>query len=56
MPFVAGKLLDQARRLKLSRVQAMHEAIFQTDRQLKQSKLDDERRIMEQLILGLCAT
>ena len=55
MPFVAGKLLDQARRLKLSRVQAMHEAIFHTDRQLKQSKLDDER-MMEQLILGLCAT
>ncbi len=55
MPFVAGKLLDQARRLKLPRVQAMHEAIFQADRTLKQSKLDDER-IMEQLVLGLCAT
>jgi len=55
MPFVAGKLLDQARRLKLPRVQAMHEAIFHTDRTLKLSKLDDER-IMEQLILGLCAT
>ena len=55
MPFVAGKLLDQARRLKLPRVQAMHEAIFVADRTLKQSKLDDER-IMEQLILGLCST
>jgi len=55
MPFVAGKLLDQARRLKLPRVQAMHEVIFHTDRTLKQSKLDDER-IMEQLILGLCTT
>lgn len=55
MPFVAGKLLDQARKLTLSRVQAMHEAIFHTDRTLKLSKLDDER-IMEQLILGLCAT
>lgn len=32
MPFVAGKLLDQARRLKLPRVQAMHEVIFHTDR------------------------
>jgi DNA polymerase-3 subunit delta len=55
MPFVAGKLLDQARKLTLGRVQAMHEAIFHTDRTLKLSKLDDER-IMEQLILGLCAT
>lgn len=53
LPFVAGKLLDQARKLRLQRLLAMHEAIFQADRQLKQSKLDDER-VMEQLVLKLC--
>ncbi|MFO0573042.1 MAG: DNA polymerase III subunit delta [Polyangia bacterium] len=54
MPFVATKLLDQARRLSLRRVTAMHEAIYQVDRALKLSKLDDER-LMEQLVLRLCA-
>lgn len=54
MPFVATKLLDQARRLSLRRVAAMHEAIYQVDRALKLSKLDDER-LMEQLVLRLCA-
>lgn len=54
MPFVASKLLDQARRLSLPRVTTMHEAIYQADRALKLSKLDDER-LMEQLVLRLCA-
>ncbi len=52
-PFVAGKLVDQARRLSLQRVGRMHESIYQTDRSLKLSKVDDER-LMEQLILRLC--
>jgi len=53
-PFVGTKLLDQARRLSLRRVGRMHEAIYQADRALKLSKLEDER-LMEQLILRLCA-
>ncbi|HMU37932.1 MAG TPA: DNA polymerase III subunit delta [Pseudomonadota bacterium] len=53
LPFVAMKLIDQTKKLKLSRVQVLHEAIFQTDRTLKQTKLDDER-VMEQLVLKLC--
>jgi DNA polymerase-3 subunit delta len=53
-PFVASRLLEQARRLDSRRVNRMHEAIYQTDRTLKLSKLEDER-IMEQLILHLCA-
>lgn len=53
VPFVAMKLLDQARRLTLPRIHVMHEAIYRADRALKLSKLDDER-LMEQLILKLC--
>ena len=52
-PFVAMKLMDQARRLSAERIGIMHEAIFQTDRSLKLSKLDDARH-MEALILNLC--
>lgn len=52
-PFVASKLLDQARRLPPARIGAMHEAIYHTDRTLKLSKLDDARH-MERLILQLC--
>ena len=55
LPFIATKLMDQARRLSPGRVAAMHEAIYQVDRALKISKLDDER-LMEQLVLQLCAT
>lgn len=55
LPFIATKLMDQARRLSPGRVTAMHEAIYQVDRALKMSKLDDER-LMEQLVLQLCAT
>ena len=55
LPFIATKLMDQARRLSPGRVAAMHEAIYQVDRALKMSKLDDER-LMEQLVLQLCAT
>src|SRR5205085_802272 len=36
-PFVAMKLMDQARRLSAARIGAMHEAIFRTDRTLKLS-------------------
>jgi DNA polymerase-3 subunit delta len=54
-PFVATKLQEQARKLNPRRVGRMHEAIYQTDRSLKLSKLDDER-LMEQLILRLCTT
>lgn len=54
VPFVAMKLLDQARRISLPRVCAMHEAIYQADRVLKLSKVDDQP-LMEQLILRLCA-
>jgi DNA polymerase III delta subunit len=53
-PFVASRLLDQARRLSLPRVARMHEVIYQADRALKLSKVDDER-LMEQLVLRLCA-
>jgi DNA polymerase-3 subunit delta len=53
-PFVAGKILDQAKRLNLRRVHRMHEAIFTADRALKLSKVDDDR-LMEQLVLHLCA-
>ena len=52
-PFVAGKLVEQARRLSAERIGRMHEAIYQTDRSLKLSKLDD-LRVMEGLILRLC--
>ncbi len=52
-PFVAMKLMDQARRLSGARIVGMHEAIYQTDRALKLSKLDDQRH-MEALILRLC--
>jgi DNA polymerase-3 subunit delta len=55
LPFVATKLMDQARRLSPVRVSAMHEAIYQVDRALKISKIDDER-LMEQLVLQLCAS
>lgn len=54
MPFIATKLLDQARKLSLPRVAAMHEAIFHVDRALKVSKVDDQR-LMEQLVLRLCS-
>lgn len=54
VPFVAMKLLDQARRISSPRVSAMHEAIYQVDRALKLSKVDDQR-LMEQLILRLCS-
>jgi DNA polymerase-3 subunit delta len=53
-PFVASKLIEQARRLSLRRVGRMHEAIYHVDRSLKLSKIDDER-LMEQLVLRLCA-
>lgn len=53
-PFVAGKLMDQAKRLSAARLEAMHEAIYQTDRRLKLSKVDDERH-MESLILQMTA-
>lgn len=53
LPFVATKLMDQARRLTPTRVASMHEAIYQVDRALKISKVDDER-LMEQLVLQLC--
>ena len=53
-PFVAGKLMDQARRLSVRRVGRMHELIFQADRTLKLSKVEDER-LMEQLVLRLCS-
>ena len=52
-PFVATKLLEQARRLPAGRVSVMHDAIFETDRALKSSKLDDERH-MEWLVLRIC--
>lgn len=52
-PFVATKLMDQARRLDRERIGAMHEAIYHTDRALKLSKVDDERH-MEALVLRLC--
>lgn len=55
LPFVATKLMDQARRLSPLRVASMHEAIYQVDRALKISKIDDER-LMEQLVLQLCTT
>ena len=51
-PFVADKLLEQARRLDASALRAMHGAIFRTDLELKSSKLDDER-VMELLVLEL---
>src|SRR5207244_3684645 len=52
-PFVAGKLMDQARRLSPARIGGMHEAIYRTDRTLKLSKIEDER-YMERLVLQLC--
>lgn len=52
-PFVAGKLVDQARRLSADRIGRMHEAIYQTDRSLKLSKIED-LRVMETLLLRLC--
>lgn len=54
-PFVATKLIEQSRKLTPRRVGRMHEAIYQADRALKLSKIDDER-LMEQLILRLCTT
>lgn len=53
-PFVAVRLIEQARRLNPRRVGRMHEAIYLTDRALKLSKIEDER-LMEQLVLRLCA-
>ncbi|MCS6914849.1 MAG: DNA polymerase III subunit delta [Myxococcales bacterium] len=52
-PFVASKLLEQGRRLTPAQVGAMHDAIFETDRMLKLSRLEDERH-MEHLVLRLC--
>ena len=52
-PFVAGKLLEQARKLNLRRVSRMHELIYHADRALKLSKVEDDR-LMEQLVLRLC--
>lgn len=54
-PFVATKLIEQARRLSTTRIALLHEAIYQTDRTLKLSKLDD-LRVMESLLLRLCAS
>lgn len=52
-PFVAVRLIEQARRLSTRRVGRMHETIYLTDRALKLSKIEDER-LMEQLVLRLC--
>lgn len=52
-PFVAGKLMDQARRLSPGRLAGMHELVFKADRTLKTSKIDEARH-MEALVLRLC--
>lgn len=53
-PFLVGKLQDQARQLSPPRLRDMHEQIFQADRALKSSKID-EQRLMEGLVLRLCS-
>lgn len=42
-PFVVSKLFDQAKLFSAQELDALHEAVYQTDRTLKQSKVDDAR-------------
>lgn len=52
-PFAVGKLMDQARRLSKLQVEKMHEHVYQTDRALKRSRLNDAHHL-ELLVLALC--
>lgn len=51
-PFFVDGLVDQARRVDVSAFPRMHQALFETDRALKSSRLEDER-LLERLILQL---
>ncbi|MFI5289829.1 MAG: DNA polymerase III subunit delta [Polyangia bacterium] len=51
-PFFVDDIERQARRLDRATLEPMHEALYQADRALKSSRLDDER-ILERLILRL---
>jgi DNA polymerase-3 subunit delta len=51
-PFFVDGLMDQARRVPEARLPKMHEALYRADRELKSSRLPDDR-ILERLILEL---
>lgn len=52
-PFLAGKLLDQAKLFTLQDIEQLHEQAYQTDRLLKQSKIEDVHHL-ENLVLQFC--
>jgi DNA polymerase-3 subunit delta len=51
-PFHLDGILEQAARLRPGRVELLHEVLFRADRDIKSSRLDDER-LLERVILEL---
>jgi DNA polymerase-3 subunit delta len=51
-PFFVDDIMKQARRLDRSRLERMHAGLFKADKDLKSSRLEDER-ILEALVLDL---
>jgi DNA polymerase III delta subunit len=51
-PFFVDGIMDQARRFDRAAFERMHAALYQADKLLKSSRLDDAR-LLEQLVLSL---